>query len=164
MYTKTLKLQNHESVAVIDKKTGEFKEVKQRPNNIPEGGSLQKFETFSKVNDKAIAFLETVLSNEEMGIVFKMIKRSAYETNVMIPLNDEISYRELAEEFNIGKNKVDKIFTRLFNLGVYAQIKVANGPHSEYWTLNPFISFKGRIISEAIKVYFDKTIIATAVQ
>jgi hypothetical protein len=164
MYTKTLKLQNHESVAVIDKKTGEFKEVKQRPNNIPEGGSLQKFEAFSKVNDKAIAFLESVLTNEEMGIVFKMIKRAAYETNVMLPLNNETSYRELAEEFNIGKNKVDKIFGKLFKLGVYAQIKVANGPYSEYWTLNPYISFKGRIISESIKVYFDKTVIATAVQ
>ncbi len=163
MYTKTLKLENHESVAIINKETGEFKEVKPRSNNIPSGSVLQKFETFSKVNDKAIAFLETVLSNEEMGIVFKMIKRSAYETNVMIPLNDEISYRELSQEFNINKDKVNKIFSKLFKLGVYAQIKVANGPNSEYWTLNPFISFKGRIISDSIKVYFDKTIIATAV-
>lgn len=164
MYTKTLKLHHNEVPATINKETGEVKEVKQRPNNIPDGTSLQKFEAFSKVNDKAISFLESVLTNEEMGIVFKMIKRSAYETNVMLPLNDETSYRELAEEFKIGKNKVDKIFTKLFNLGVYAQVRVANGPNSEYWTLNPYISFKGRIISEAIKVYFNKTVIACAVQ
>lgn len=164
MYTKLLKLKHSESPAIIDKETGEVREVKQRPNNVPEGASLQKFEAFSKVNDKAISFLETVLTNEELGIVFKMIKRAAYETNVMLPLNDETSYRELSQEFNINKDKVNKIFTKLFKLGVYAQVKVANGPNSEYWTLNPYISFKGRIISESIKVYFDKTIIATAVQ
>lgn len=162
-YTTEIKLEDNELPAKINAETGEIKQLKKRTSTIKEGVQIQKFDEFNKVNSRAIRFLESVLNNEELGIVFKMIQRCDYETNVMIPLNDESSYRELAGEFGINKDKVKKTFEKLFNLGVYAQVKVANGLHSEYWTLNPYIAWKGKFIEKAISVYFANTIIAKAV-
>ena len=162
-YTTEIKLEDNELPAKINAETGEVKQLKKRTSTIKEGVQIQKFDEFNKVNSRAIRFLESVLNNEELGIVFKMIQRCDYETNVMIPLNDESSYRELAGEFGINKNKVSETFKKLFNLGVYAQVKVANGLHSEYWTLNPYIAWKGKFIEKAISVYFANTIIAKAV-
>ena len=163
MYTTDIKLQHNEVAAKVNVETGETTVLKKKINNIPENKEIQKFDEFNKVNSKAIDFLEKVLTNEELGIVFKMIKRADYETNVMLPLNDDSSCRELAEEFGINKNKVSKIFQKLFNFGVYAQVRVANGIHSEYWTLNPFISWKGKFIDKNISIYFSNTLIAKSV-
>lgn len=163
MYEQTVKLADNQSLIKVDKETGEITELTKRLNNIPQHKELQKYNEFNKVNSKAIRFLESVLSNEELGIVFKMVQRANYETNVMIPLNDESSYRDLAQEFHINKNKVPILFKKLFDLGVYAQIKVANGLQSEYWTLNPYIAWKGKFIDRVISTYFNETIIAKAV-
>lgn len=162
-YTKEIKLQDNELPAKVNAESGEIKILSKRPNNIPEGKMIQNFPEFNKINSKAIRFLETILSNEELGIVMKMIQRADYESNVMIPLNDESSYRDIASEFHIGKDKVKKTFSKLFDLGVYAQVRVANGLHSEYWTLNPYIAWKGKFIERAISIYFSNTIIAKAV-
>ena len=162
-YTTEIKLEDNELPAKVNAETGEVKQLKKRTSTIKEGVQIQKFDEFNKVNSRAIRFLESVLNNEELGIVFKMIQRCDYETNVMIPLNDESSCRELAGEFGINKNKVSETFKKLVNLGVYAQVKVANGLHSEYWTLNPYIAWKGKFIEKAISVYFANTIIAKAV-
>jgi hypothetical protein len=161
-YTTELKLKHNESPAKIDNETGEITTLTKRINNIPEGREIQKFKEFNKVNVKAIEFLEKLLTNEELGIVFKMINRADYETNVMIPLSDETTCRSLSKEFNIGKNKITRTFEKLFDLGVYAQVRVANGLHSEYWTLNPYIAWKGKFIERAIGVYFSNTTIAKA--
>ena len=160
MYTTTLLLQDNEIPAKINAETGDIQTVKKRLNNIHKDKQIQKYDEFNKVNSKAIRFLETVLSNEELGIVFKMIQRADYETNVMIPLNDESSYRELGSEFSISKNKVPEIFVKLFKLGIYAQVKVANGLQSEYWTLNPYVAWKGKFIDKAISIYFNNTVLA----
>lgn len=162
-YSVNVQLQHNEQAAKINAETGEIKIVKKRPNNIPQGKDILKYKEFNKVNSKAIRFLETVLTNEELGIVFKMIQRADFETNVLIPLNDESSYRELAEEFGINKDKVKRVFDKLFSLGVYAQVRVANGLHSEYWTLNPYIAWKGTFIESVISIYFSNTMIAKAV-
>lgn len=161
-YSMNVDLNHNEQVARINIETGEINVLKKRANNIPKGKELFKYVEFQKVNAKAIRFLETVLSNEELGIVFKMIQRADFETNVLVPLSDESSYREIADEFNINKDKVKRIFSKLFDLGVYAQVRVANGLHSEYWTLNPFIAWKGKFIEPTIKVYFSDTILTKA--
>lgn len=162
-YLKTVKLKHNQTVAIVNEDSGEITEIKERPNNIPEDKRIHKYTEFSKVNSKAMKYLEKILSNEELGIVTKMINKADYESNIMIPLNNETSYRKLAEEFNISRNKVKNIFTKLFNLGVYAQIKVANGYHSEYWTLNPYLSWKGKFIEKSISTYFCNTILAKQV-
>lgn len=162
-YKKEINLDHNEIAAKVNNETGELTLFTNRPNNIPENKTIQKFEEFNKVNSKAIRFLETVLTNEELGIVFKMINRADYETNVMLPLNDDSSYREISNEFGINKDKVSKIFKKLFDLGVYAQVKVANGINSEYWTLSPYVAWKGKFIEKSISIYFYNTIIGKSV-
>jgi hypothetical protein len=163
MYEVTIKLEDNEKPAKVNTETGEVIITNKKLNNIPEDKQIQKFEEFNKVNSKAVRFLETVLSNEELGIVFKMINRADYETNVMLPLNDDSSYREISNEFGINKNKVSAIFKKLFDLGVYAQVKVANGINSEYWTLSPYVAWKGKFIEKSISIYFYNTIIGKSV-
>jgi len=164
MYEQTVRLNDNEKVLRVNSNTGEIiGDVKKRLNHIPDNKALHKFDSFAKVNDKAIEFLESVLSNEELGIVMKMISRADYDTNVMLPLNDESSYRDLANEFKLNKNKITTIFGKLFDLGVYAQVRVANGVYKNYWTLNPYISWKGRLIEKSIAIYFKNTIIAKQV-
>jgi hypothetical protein len=164
MYTKEIKLNDNEIAGRINVETGEVTPLGARPNNLPKDKSIQKYSSFFKVNDKAIAFLKTVLTTEELGVVLLMIEKSNYETNVLIPLNDATSLRQLETEFKIGKNRIPKIFDKLYKLGVYAQVKVANGIHNEYWTLSPYISWKGKFIPNEINCYFDKTIIANSIR
>lgn len=162
-YERTIKLSDNEGLMVVNKETGEVRSLPNKFNNIPKGKDLHKYTDFSKVNSRAISFLEGVLSNEELGILFKMIRRADYGSNAMLPLNSDYSYRELSEEFGIGRHKVRGMFKKLFDLGVYAQVNVANGINSEYWTLSPYISWRGRFIDRAISVYFSDTIIARQV-
>lgn len=162
-YSAIVKLKHNESPAKYNNETSEIT-VQSTVNNIPQGKKLQKYDSYNKVNSKALEYLQAVLTNEELGIVFKTIQKCDYETNVMIPLSDSSSYRELAEEFGINKDKVPKIFSKLFKLGVYAHTRVANGFQSEYWTLNPYIAWKGKFIEPSIAVYFDKTIIAKSIR
>lgn len=164
MYNRNVKLQDNEVPAVVNKETGEIKELGRKRNNIPDGKMIHRYNNYSKVSAKAIEYLESELENEEMGIVFKMIHRADYESNAMLPLNDEYSHRQISEEFGIGRHKVKKVFEKLFKLGVYAQIKVANGINSEYWTLNPYISWKGKFIDRIIDIYFSKTKVARYVK
>lgn len=162
MYNKTVRLKDNESLAKIDKETGEVIPLGNRANNIPEGDFKLKYKNFSQLNHKAISFLELILTNEELGIVLKMIKRADFNSNAMVPLSDDSSLRDLAKEFNISKNKVSNIFKKLFDLGTYSHIKVANGHTSEYWVLNPYISWKGKFINDSIYSFFNHTAIAKA--
>jgi hypothetical protein len=164
MYIKEVKLQHNEIAGKINLETGEVIPLVPRKNNIPKDKVIHKYGSFYKVNDKAISFLKTVLSTEELGVVLLMIDKSNYQTNVLVPLNDSTSLRQLEEEFNIGRNRVKKIFDKLYKLGVYAQVRVANGIYNEYWTLNPYISWKGKFIPQEINCYFDKTIIANSIR
>lgn len=160
MYNINLKLNDDEVAAKMNAQTGEVSIIKKKSNNLPENKSLLNYTTFSIVNDDAIKLLSSVFSNEEMGIVYKMIQKSDFNTNSLKPFSDETSIRTLAEEFNIGKNKVGVIFKKFFDWGVYAHIKVYEESISEYWILNPYISWKGKLKSDSIFSYFSKTKIA----
>ena len=162
-YNKEINLNDNEIPAKVNTDTGEVKVIRTKSNNVPEGKEIHKYDSFSKVNQRALNFLTKILSNEELGIILKMIQKSDYETNVMKPLNDETSYRTLAKEFDVNKNRIKDALERIFKLGAYMQVKVYNGEENVYWTLNPFIAWKGKFIPVDIKVYFDKTDIAKAV-
>lgn len=92
----------------------------------------------------------------------KLIEAADYESNLLIPYNDKSTSLLLESKFNITRNRVSKVFKKLFDLGVYARIKVANGDNSDYWSLNPYISFKGKLISNTLVDCFHNTIIGRA--
>ena len=82
-------------------------------------------------------------------------------TNSLEPFNGDTAIGVIANELNIGRNKVTPMFKRFFNLGVYAKFEVAleNATYTKYWILNPYLSFSGKLISSDIAALFKGTVI-----
>ena len=159
MYTQEVKLKDNEKIMKINSETGEVTTIPKRMNNIPEGKSIFTQNDFSKVNNKAIEYLEGVLTNAELGIVTKMIRLADYNTNSLAPLSNKTTVKELSEQFHIGINQVTKTFEKLFSLGVYAQFKISKYGMKEYWILSPYLSFRGKLIHDSIWQNFKGTIL-----
>jgi len=159
MYDVNIKLKDNETAAKVNLQTGEITPIK-KSRNIPSGKSILNYKNFSLVNNDAIKILSDFMTNEEMGIIYKMIYRADFNTNSLKPFSDDTSIRMLSEEFNVGKNKVLTIFKKLFEFGVYAHIRIHEEKLSEYWILNPYISWKGKLKNDSIFSQFALTRIA----
>lgn len=157
MYNKTIKLRNNEVAAKLNVETGELTTIKNSVNNIPSGKSIFSTESFSKLNCNAIPVLRKCFNAHEIAIIFQMIHMSEFHTNCLIPLSNSTTQKELAETFGVGKNQIQKYLTHLFNLGVFAQFKISKYGLKEYWILNPYISFKGKVIEDSIFINFQNT-------
>ena len=68
--------------------------------------------------------------------------------------------QEFEENFGMIPQEVNSIFKKLFEFGVYAHIKIHENKLSEYWILNPYISWKGSLKSDSIFHQFSSTKIA----
>lgn len=156
-YEQNVKANHDEKIAKINIVTGEIKEVKSKKNNVPKGKTLVNQKDFSKVNNKVIPFLKDNLSNTELSIVFQMIGLTEFNTNSLKPLSNETALKDLAEQFDVGINQVKKYFKNLFDLGVYAQFKIAKNGEKEFWILSPYISFKGNTAEDSIFTNFEGT-------
>lgn len=157
-YIKELKLQDNEIPAKINQETGELIVIKQRPNNIPEGKSLLDYNKFGMLNIELSKKLEKFFSNTELSIIFKLINRCEFKTNSLKPFNDETSIRILAEEFNVSTTTVPKVFKKLFDMGVYLQIKISEDSQvNEYWVLNPYIFWRGKLKDDSLFLRFSNT-------
>lgn len=163
-YESTIKLKHYESPAKINKQTGEVSEIetKKKVNNIPKDKILCNINNFTKLNCNVFPKLKALglLTMEEIGIVSYMCSIAEFNTNSLKPLNNETTLQDLADTFDIGKNRVKKVFDKLFNLGVYAQFKIAENGTKEYWILNPNISWKGKLVTDSIFKQFEKCTIS----
>lgn len=162
MYKKTLNLKHHEKPAKIDLQTGEFIEINDRANNIP--NNKEVFESkalFAKYYEKTHQFLRRNLSHIEMSVVLELVHMSKMNTNSLEPLNDETTQLEISKIFDLDRRKSKMIFDKLFRLGVYAKFEVYKPevPYTKYWILNPYLSFKGKIIDSDIAKLFKGTMI-----
>jgi biotin operon repressor len=163
MYEQTVKLRHNEVAAKINIETGEYTEVSKRPNNIPSGKEIHSAkDEFAKVYSKVDLFLLKILTPVEYRVVSIMRSRSKMNTNSLEPLSDESSIKELTEVLDSNRNTITKVITKLRELGVFATFEVTNqyNQRVKCWILNPYISFKGKIISTEIIGLFDNTIIA----
>jgi hypothetical protein len=157
-YEKLVKLKHHEAAAKINLETGEVTKIPDsKKNNVPKGKTLVNQKDFSKVNNKVIPFLRDNLSNTELSIIFQMIGLTEFNTNSLKPLSNETALKDLAEQFDVGINQVKKYFKNLFDLGVYAQFKIAKNGEKEFWILSPYISFKGNTAEDSIFTNFEGT-------
>jgi len=157
-YKREIGLQDNEIPARKDLETGKYTDVPdKRKNNIPKGKTLVNQKDFSKVNNKVIPFLRDNLSNTELSIIFQMIGLTEFNTNSLKPLSNETALKDLAEQFDVGINQVKKYFKNLFDLGVYAQFKIAKNGEKEFWILSPYISFKGNTAEDSIFTNFEGT-------
>ena len=165
MYSRTIKLEDNEIPAKINKETGEIIEEKQprKYNRLKEGETMVLPEAlFHKGFDFTNQFLMSKLNKTEWWILSVMISKAKPNTNSLEPLDDETSFRELELIFNTDRRILRAALKKLFDLGVYARFSVAevNNPCQTYWILNPYISFKGRVTRTDIIRLFDNTIIA----
>ncbi len=160
-YEKTLKYKHHERPARVDMETGEVKEFKDRPNNIPKGKRKLNYTNFSIVNNDVLNRLSNLLTTEEVGVVFYMVGLSQIGTNSLKPLSNEVSIREISELFKVSRNKVPIIINKLYELGVYLRIGVFVGEDKDYWVLNPSISWKGKFVDDSLFLHFKGTVIST---
>ena len=164
-YEKMVQLNHNEIAAKINIETGELTEVKHRKTTIPSGKQLwQPKSPFTKhyvMGNKIIDWLETILSDQEMKVLWKMTRMIKFETNSLEPLNDDYGISQIAAEFNISRNRVSPILKKLYDLGVYAKfdVKKVNVPYTKYWILNPYICFSGRLIDSDIAKLFEGTVI-----
>ena len=165
MYEKTIQLNHDEVAAKVNLETGEIIELKQRPNNIPEGKEIWNPGIFSKRYNAAWNYLLDKLSDKELTIVTRMVLMARPNSNSLEPFNDQSTLEELATKFCIHRNSVRQMFNKLLKYGVYAEFKFGSKTGiKHYWVLNPYIDFKGKTIDKALVDLFRETVIAELVK
>lgn len=158
MYTQTIKLKDNELPAKINVETGEVKDVDHKKNNIPEGKSKLNYDNFSIINNDMLKVLLEECSTTEIKIILHMIYMSNFNSNSLTPLNNETSNSELSRVFNINDKTVKTVFEKLKFLGVYLQLNITEiDGAKEYWVLNPYISWKGKLKSDSLFLTFKNT-------
>lgn len=165
MYKVEVKLNHNEVAAKVNTETGDTKLVKFRPNNLPEGKSKLDYQRYHISNDLFANRMlsQGILNNEELGIIAHMGSMVEINTNSLRPLTDDTTMKELAERFFVDRRRVDKIFKKLYTLGVYMQMRYFSDSEKkevEYWVLNPYISWKGNLKNDSIFAAFIDTTIA----
>lgn len=165
-YTSTLTLKHHETPAIIDRRTGEIKPV--NADVKPPNGMLKfkLMDSFQRYNTKAWSLLDSQTSDVEFKAATRLgIMAQAY-TNSLIPLNDEITERELAEELSINRRNTKRVIQKLFKLGVIAKFEISEVDKgwTKYWVFNPYLSFNGKVIPKKVVTLFDNTYYAKMLQ
>ena len=153
----TIKLKDNELPAKVNTEDGDVEVIATKISTMPEGMSRLDYENFGMINLDMLPILHKYLTHTEISIVVSMIMRADYSSNSLAPLSNETSIRQLAEIFGISPTIVKKTFDKLFRLGVYLQIKVYEEQLNEYWVLNPYIYWKGRLKSDSIFKHFANT-------
>ncbi len=163
-YEELIKFNHNEIPAKVNIETGELIELNPRKNNIP--NNRQVFlpnENFDKVyyaSHYVWEELELLLSDLELRVARKLVSYGSMNNNSLKPLSNDVTLKNLALEFNIGKNRVKPIFNKLFNLGFYANIDVKDERYpdlNKFWVLNPYLTFSGKTIHIGIISIFEHT-------
>lgn len=158
MHIKEVKLYHHEDVLKINKLTGEITELPASKNNNP---NVMTFNNgvFNKSYPAGWNLLETQTTDIEFKVAILMSNKVRPITNSLEPLNDDISVTELANTFGIHRNSVNKIFDKLFKLGVYGKFEVydADYKHSKYWIFNPYLTTNGKVLDRRSEGLFSNT-------
>lgn len=163
MYTQTVTLEDNERAASINQDTGEVKVKGSKHKPLPIGVEVfLPSEPFKKIYSSTWIFLETVLTDKELIVVHRLAQKAQYETNALIPLNDDMPNSLISEELGISINRVTKTLKKLYDLGVYAKFEIVtiDRPYTKYWILNPYLSFSGKLIKSDIALLFKDTIVA----
>lgn len=164
-YKTQLKLEDHESPLKLDNRTGEIKEIKRRPNNIPTSKEIFEAKAlFKKDYSKSWAYLYDVLTPMEYKVAHKLCQMAEMNTNSLKPLNDATAKTTIANELGIHRNNVDKILSALYYHGVYGRFDVQKEhiKFSKYWVVNPYLSFAGKLITSDTARLFEGTRIYNA--
>lgn len=155
-YPHTQNLPHNHIAASVNVETGEVKLSKKRPNNIPPNKSIIKATYMKRING-SWEFLRKKCTPKEIEVVNHLVDITNYKNNSLEPLSDETSLRSLSTQFNISRRDVEKVFDKLFKLGVYGKFDVYKEIHHKYWVLNPYLSFAGNLVNNELVSLFEGT-------
>lgn len=163
-YEKLVQLNHNEIPAKINIETGELTELKPKKSNIPTYKELWQPKTaFTKNYNKVIDWIEAegIMTDLELRILWRMMRMAKYETNSLEPIGDDHTFIQLAEEFNVNRNKIKPILKKFYDLGVYGRfdVKRIDVPYTKFWVLNPYLCFSGRVVDSDIAQLFKGTVI-----
>lgn len=162
MYEKTLKLQDNERVfSKVNVETGEIKEIKERPNNLPIDKTRTSYEEFGIINIKALSELSKLIDNEHIGVIIHMIRIADYKDNSLSPLCDNLSLRLKGNVLDLNKNRVDRITDKLFSIGVFGKW---DSDGNKCWVLNPNVCAKTRFLNDSLYSLFKDSTISKLVK
>ena len=162
-YNLTIKgIKHDESLAVIDKTSGEVREIKTKePRQTNDSDKAPSIELFQKCYTNAWKLLLTQLNDKEFVVAYKLGVMAKAYTNSIEPLNDDTTAIDLSETLGVDRRYVHKIIDKLFKLGVIAKFECYNGRmHSKYWIFNPYLMFNGKLIQKDIPTLFSDTVYA----
>lgn len=160
-YTREIHLKYNEIPAKVNIETGELTELVDK-DSIKTNPEMETFTTeflFQRTNTEAWKLLRTQTTDTEFRIAFELALRAKAFTNSLQPLDDNTTTVELAEEFGIRRQDANKLFKKLFDLGVYGRFEVTEQDKAfkKYWVFNPYLAFNGRAINTNTKNLFSNT-------
>lgn len=163
-YEQTFKLKHNEAPACINQETGEVKQLVKTNHQSDTHELFEPNASFSKSFSQSWRYLNRVLEPYEYKAAHTLALRAKAFTNSLEPLNDSTVILILVEELGISKNRVKPVLKKLFELGVYGKFSVAEAdkPYTNYWILNPYLQFNGRVIDKSIAELFKGTFVAKA--
>lgn len=158
-YSREVKLNHNERLLKLNSETGELIEIQNdRKNNMPVGKSRLDYNNFSIINNDMLKILFDECNSNELKVIMHMVYMSEFGNNSLKPLNDDMSHRELGSIFNLNHKTIKSIFVRLRYLGVYLQLNITECDGAkDYWVLNPYISWKGKLKNDSLFITFSNT-------
>jgi hypothetical protein len=156
MYEQTVKLQNNEKVFKVNVDDGEISAINRRANNIPKDSFILKSIYMKRVS-QSWAYLRGKCTPKELEIVNHLVDITNHKNNSLAPLGDDVSMRVLSDQFNISLRDVNRVFDKLFKLGVYGKFEVYKEIYHKYWVLNPYLAFSGRLVKNELASLFHGT-------
>ena len=165
-YDVKVSLGHHESLAKIDKVTGEITEVRTKKKALTkEGDGLVKpdFGLFTRTYTDTWRVLHKDMTSLEFACACRLSLYAKAFTNSLMPLSDKASLVEKSDMLGVSVNMVGKVSARLYGFGVYGKwengIEIKEGEeYKKYWVLNPYLSYNGRVIDESILDLFKDSV------
>lgn len=159
-YSKTVKLQHHESLMKVDKRTGEVSDVPSSPKGNPDMAYVNKGVSYHKNYTKAWKVLRMFTSDSEYALAHELSMLAKHGDN-FLPLGDDLSYSYMAELLNMDRRKFKTLTDKLFELGVFGKWSISTVDHirKTHWVFNPYLSFNGIVMNKTLMSMFHETLI-----
>lgn len=159
----TIGLQHNEVPARLNIETGEVKTIpapRGKPDSEMSPFDLQP--SYTRICSVTWRALETMVSEKELMVAYRLAIMAKAFTGSLQPLNDETTAITLAETLKTDRSLILKYIDKLFRLGVIGKFEVyeRDAEHKKYWVFNPYLAFNGNKIRRDIVTLFDKTTFA----
>ena len=120
-------------------------------------------EVFTQNFNNSWSFLLREFTETEMKVTLALSLLAHRSNNSLDPLSDKTTIEILTKVLNISKNTVTPIMEKLKHYGVYGTINITGRDGKLiFWTLNPFLSYRGRVIDKYVAKMFQTTHIGYA--